>query len=82
LDKILKFTSRTCGPCQGLNMTLKGEDLGLPIDSVDIDADPTVALEYGVRSVPTLILIRDGAEVSRMMGARPLEAIRTWAQQS
>jgi thioredoxin 1 len=79
MSKILKFTSRGCGPCQGLNMALAGVDLGVPVESLDLENDIDAARQYGVRSVPTMILIKDDQEVKRMVGARPLEEIKTWA---
>lgn len=81
MNQILKFTSKNCGPCQGLNMTLANQDLGVPVVSVDADTDRDSVLEYGIRAVPTMILIRDGVEVARMSGAQPIDKIRAWAQQ-
>lgn len=77
-DRILKFSASWCGPCQGLKMALEGVDLGLPVDDVDIDEDRDSALEYGIRSVPTMILIRNDAEVKRMSGVKSVEEIRKW----
>jgi thioredoxin 1 len=59
-------------------MALEGVDLGLPVDEVDIDDDRDSALEYGIRSVPTMILIRNDAEVKRMSGVKSVDEIRKW----
>jgi thioredoxin 1 len=59
-------------------MALEGVDLGLPVDEVDIDEDRDSALEYGIRSVPTMILIRNDAEVKRMSGVKSVDEIRKW----
>lgn len=39
--------------------------------AIDCDAEPEVAAHYGVRAMPTLVLLRDGREVGRVVGARP-----------
>jgi len=78
-DKILKFSAKWCGPCKQLAMTLHGEDLGVPVVEVDIEQESAVAQQYGVRSVPTLVYVRKDTEVSRLIGAQPLEKIRDWA---
>jgi thioredoxin 1 len=43
---------------------------------LDVDNSPATASRFGVRGVPTFILFRDGAEVSRMVGAMPEPAFR------
>ena len=46
-DKILKFSATWCGPCKQLSMVLKGEDLGVPVEEVDIEANSNLAQQYG-----------------------------------
>lgn len=77
-DKILKFSSQTCGPCKQLAMTLKDENLGVPVEEVDVNADPELAQKFGIRSVPALVYTRNDQEISRLIGAQPLEKIRDW----
>lgn len=77
-DKILKFSATWCGPCKQLSMVLKGEDLGVPVEEVDIEANSSLAQQYGIRSVPTMVYVRDGEEVSRITGAQSLDKIRDW----
>jgi thioredoxin 1 len=59
-------------------MVLKGEDLGVPVEEVDIEANSDLARQYGIRSVPTMVFVRDGEEVSRITGAQSLDKIRDW----
>lgn len=59
-------------------MVLKGEDLGVPVEEVDIEANSNLAQQYGIRSVPTMVYVRDGEEVSRITGAQSLDKIRDW----
>lgn len=71
--KLLKFAASWCGPCQALSMTIKGLDENTvlpPIEDVDIDKNTELAVQYGVRSVPTLVLVDDsGKEIKRSVGA-------------
>jgi thioredoxin-related protein len=46
------------------------DEIKIPVESVDIDSDNTTAIKYGVRSVPTLILVDDsGVEIKRHSGS-------------
>ena len=57
MKRILRFTASWCGPCKSLAMNLENANLGLPIEVVDIDIHSDVAQEYGIRSVPTLVML-------------------------
>ena len=70
--KLLKFAASWCGPCQGLSMTIKslGDKITLPIQEIDIDKESELSIHYGVRSVPTLIIVDDaGTVIKRSVGA-------------
>jgi len=80
MKRILRFTASWCGPCQGLAMNLETASLGLPIEVVDIDTHSDVAQEYGVRSVPTLVMLDENTEVKRLIGSRTVNQLQEWAQ--
>lgn len=69
--KVLKFHATWCGPCQGLGMVIDGIDnLPMIVESVDIDDNMQMAQKYGVRSVPTMVIVNDdGSEVKRKTGS-------------
>lgn len=70
MKEVLKFSATWCGPCQALSMTLKNiDDLGIEVKEIDIDDQLDLAAQYNIRSVPTLIVLEDGAEVRRKTGA-------------
>ena len=57
--KLLKFHATWCGPCKALSQVMEAskDKWNIPVAEIDIDADRNVAMEYGIRSVPTLILV-------------------------
>ena len=69
MTEVLKFSASWCGPCKVLATTLQNVE---GITNVDIDADRQKAIDFNVRSVPTLVFLQDGKEVERTTGAIPL----------
>jgi thioredoxin-like negative regulator of GroEL len=72
MSHVLYFTAEWCNPCQRTRPVaeeLKRDGL---IDFVFVDADSEIELleQFGIRSVPTYILLEDGKEVKRMNGAK------------
>nr|WP_254179053.1 thioredoxin family protein [Cytobacillus oceanisediminis] len=58
------------------------EDLNqIDFYSVDVDESPNLPKQFGVMSIPTMILFKDGKEVDRVTGAIPEEAVREFALQ-
>lgn len=69
--KVLKFEASWCQPCKMLSQVIGGlqDDITLPIDIIDIDENRELAMQYGIRSVPTLVIINDqGEEIKRQSG--------------
>lgn len=67
--KVLKFSATWCTPCKLLAATLKDVE---GITSLDIDENPELTNKYNVRSVPTLVFLKDDVEVDRSTGCIPL----------
>ncbi len=68
-----------CGPCRMISPVL--EDLAkshaghLKIVKVDVDTNPGLASKFGAQSIPLLVVIRDGREIDRVVGALPRTAL-------
>jgi thioredoxin 1 len=61
-----------------LAKNLESVKSGMPIEVVDIDVHPEVATEFGIRGVPTLVMIEDGKENKRLVGMRSLKELEEW----
>jgi len=71
---LVDFTAAWCPPCRVMKPVLAelaSERDDLRVVQLDVDADQRTAAAYGVLSMPTFILFRDGAPVLRLVGARP-----------
>lgn len=67
--KVLKFYADWCGPCKALSRVLEKVQVNTPIEEVNIDDNVEVASKYGIRGVPTCVLVDDtGKEVGRRVG--------------
>lgn len=71
----IDFTARWCGPCKVMEPILGAlatEYTGrVRIVAIDVDDEQLLAQRYDVRSMPTLVILRDGREVGRVIGSRP-----------
>lgn len=68
--EILKFYSKTCGPCKMVAPVVKSvsDELGIKVTEIDIEEQMDVAVKHNVMKVPTLIFLKDGVEVDRVLG--------------
>jgi thioredoxin 1 len=75
---IKKFSRNDCRPCKALANYLGDMDLfglGATLENIDIEEHPEVVEQYGLSSVPVLVMERSGVEVNRLIGLRPTEEI-------
>lgn len=79
--RILRFTASWCGPCKMLAKNLENTDLGLPIEVIDIDVHNEIAQEYGIRGVPTLVMLDGNIEVKRLVGMKTVNQLQEWVNE-
>ena len=85
-DKLLvvDFFATWCGPCKKLSPTLDevSEELGEQVNIVKVDVDESedLAMDYGIRSVPTVLFFKTGQKVDKFVGALPKSEIVTKIQ--
>ena len=76
--KVLRFTASWCQPCKMLAKTLEDVETQIPIEVIDIDEDQELAMDYGIRGVPTLVMLDGDIEVKRVSGMLMKNQLTEW----
>jgi thioredoxin 1 len=75
---LVDFYADWCGPCKMVAPIVEEiarENESITVCKVNVDEDSALAVKYGIVSIPTLIVFKDGNEASRIVGFRPKDAI-------
>ena len=75
---LVDFYADWCGPCRMVSPIvdeIAEERRDITVGKVNVDDENALAMKYGVMSIPTLIVFKDGKETARIVGARPKAAI-------
>ena len=79
---VVDFWAEWCGPCRMISPALEeiASELGgkVKIAKLNIDENPQTTVKYGVRSIPTLILFKDGEPAAMQVGAAPKGRLADW----
>lgn len=79
---LVDFWAEWCGPCKMIAPALDeigGEYKGrLTVAKINIDENPEVPTRFGVRSIPTLMVFKNGEVVAQKTGALPKSALNAW----
>ena len=78
MKRVIRFTASWCQPCKMLARNLEDINTNLPIEVIDIDEKQETAMEYGVRGVPTLVMLDENTEVKRLVGMQSLKDLEAW----
>lgn len=81
---LVDFWATWCGPCIKIGPSI--EELSTELSpkakvfKVDVDSEGELAQQYGIMSIPALLLFKNGQEVDRLIGGFPKETIRTFVE--
>ena len=78
MKKVIRFTASWCGPCKALKTVLDQIETNIPIDVVDIDEQPDLATEFGIRGVPTLVMMEDNVATKRLVGLKTIQEVEAF----
>jgi thioredoxin 1 len=80
---VVDFWAEWCGPCQMIGPVLEELSAGnlngkVKIVKLNVDENPATAQKYGIMSIPTLMIFKNGELASRQVGAAPKQKLEQW----
>lgn len=75
MKKILYFSAPWCGPCKMFGPVMEQIGQSVPVEKINVDEQSDLAATYGIRNVPTIIILKDGQIAQRFVGVQPQNLI-------
>ena len=68
MKEILYFSSGWCHPCKKFKPVMEQVSQHIPVKFVNVDENPQLSAQYNIRSIPTLVFLKNGQEVDKSIG--------------
>ena len=83
---LVDFWAEWCGPCKAIAPSLEelSEEMAskLKIVKINVDENPSISQTYSIRSIPALMIFKNGEKISEKMGALPKSALQSWVNET
>jgi thioredoxin 1 len=76
MKQVLYFTGTWCQPCKAFRPIMESLQSEMSITFIDIDASPQTTTTWNIRSIPTVIIVKNGMEIGRAVGVKTKDEIR------
>ena len=76
MKKLFYFSAPWCGPCKTFGPIMdQVAQSGIPVQKINVDTDTEASQSFGIRNVPTVVLVDNGQEVKRFSGLKPMQQV-------
>ena len=83
---LVDFWAEWCGPCKAIAPSLEELSMEMAnkikIVKINVDENPSISQSYSIRSIPALMIFKNGEKKSEKMGALPKSALETWVNET
>ena len=75
MKRLFYYSTAWCVPCQTLGPIMDQVAATIPVEKINVDYTPDATTRYGIKSVPTVVLVENDQEVKRFTGAHSMQQV-------